>query len=368
MDSTDVVGAFVPQCEDDGSYSPVQTSASAGDSWCVNKKGDEIPGTSMQGDVPNCSLLTSCQQAFSDVIGLLGEFVPSCEEDGSYSPVQSSGSAGYSWCVNNKGVEIPGTSMQGDVPNCSQLTPCQLAVFDEMTNMGTYQVKCEDDGSYSPLQFSGSTGYSWCVDANGVQIQGTMTPPGQGAPDCGQLSACEQEAADATGLMGAFVPQCEEDGSYSSKQCSGSTGYCWCVNDSGNEIPGTSVQADSLDCSQLTPCQQAVAHEMEIVGAFVPQCEEDGSYASSQCSGSTGQCWCVDDSGAQISGTITLPSQVAIDCANLSLEDIREINEIYQIQYFDLLGREIVKPTRGIFIELQSTDKGLIYKKRFLKD
>lgn len=32
-----------------------------------------------------------------------------------------------------------------------------------------------------------------------------------------------------SGGIGAFVPQCEDDGSFSSVQCWGSTGYCWCV-------------------------------------------------------------------------------------------------------------------------------------------
>jgi hypothetical protein len=59
----------------------------------------------------------------------------------------------------------------------------------------------------------------------------------------GQLSPCQQEAANATGLIGAFVPQCEEDGSYSSVQCWFSTGYCWCVNADGIEITGTSIQS-----------------------------------------------------------------------------------------------------------------------------
>ena len=46
----------------------------------------------------------------------------------------------------------------------------------------------------------------------------------------GPLTPCEQEQANATGLIGEFVPQCEEDGSFASTQCSGSTGYCWWVD------------------------------------------------------------------------------------------------------------------------------------------
>tara|TARA_Y100000385_G_C13105300_1_gene647233 strand:- start:4365 stop:5318 length:954 start_codon:yes stop_codon:yes gene_type:complete len=56
-----------------------------------------------------------------------------------------------------------------------------------------------------------------------------------------QLSPCQQEVANSIGLIGEFVPQCTEDGSYSSTQCWFSTGYCWCVDEDGIEIPGTST-------------------------------------------------------------------------------------------------------------------------------
>ena len=35
--------------------------------------------------------------------------------------------------------------------------------------------------------------------------------------------------------LGAYVPQCELDGSYSQVQCHSSTGYCWCVDEDGKE-------------------------------------------------------------------------------------------------------------------------------------
>ncbi|CAJ0957401.1 unnamed protein product [Ranitomeya imitator] len=39
--------------------------------------------------------------------------------------------------------------------------------------------------------------------------------------------------------IGAFVPKCDEKGNYVPKQCHGSTGYCWCLNENGEEIEGT---------------------------------------------------------------------------------------------------------------------------------
>ena len=51
------------------------------------------------------------------------------------------------------------------------------------------------------------------------------------------LSPCQEAQLNSTGLIGEFVPQCEEDGSFASTQCWGSTGYCWCVDEYGVEIP-----------------------------------------------------------------------------------------------------------------------------------
>jgi hypothetical protein len=51
-------------------------------------------------------------------------------------------------------------------------------------------------------------------------------------------------------LVGAFTPQCEADGSYSSRQCHGSTGYCWCVDGEGNKLEETEVgPGQRLNCS-----------------------------------------------------------------------------------------------------------------------
>lgn len=46
------------------------------------------------------------------------------------------------------------------------------------------------------------------------------------------------------GLVGAFIPQCKDSGEFEEKQCWGSTGYCWCVDENGSEIQGTKTRGD----------------------------------------------------------------------------------------------------------------------------
>ena len=69
---------------------------------------------------------------------------------------------------------------------------------------------------------------------------------------------CLDAVANTSGLIGEFIPQCEEDGSYSPLQCWASTGYCWCVDENGNEIAGTSLGPGqgipSCESNQLNLC------------------------------------------------------------------------------------------------------------------
>ena len=52
---------------------------------------------------------------------------------------------------------------------------------------------------------------------------------------------CERarDAAEQPHRVGSFAPRCDADGAFEPLQCSGSTGYCWCVDDVGRELAGT---------------------------------------------------------------------------------------------------------------------------------
>ena len=54
----------------------------------------------------------------------------------------------------------------------------------ELPPPGAYVPQCDENGEYKPLQFSASTGYSWCVARDGTEIPGSRTPPGRPAPTC----------------------------------------------------------------------------------------------------------------------------------------------------------------------------------------
>uniref|UniRef100_A0A3Q3FJY4 Thyroglobulin type-1 domain-containing protein n=1 Tax=Labrus bergylta TaxID=56723 RepID=A0A3Q3FJY4_9LABR len=53
-------------------------------------------------------------------------------------------------------------------------------------------------------------------------------------------------------LYGAYAPQCNANGQYTSLQCYSSTGECWCVDSTGQERPGTRTSAGTQpqDCDK----------------------------------------------------------------------------------------------------------------------
>ena len=74
-------------------------------------------------------------------------------------------------------------------PTITHLTRCQSEREADLLlrPMRSYVPTCDDDGNFTPMQCSASTGYCWCVNIyTGVEIRGTRTPPGKMPPRCGE--------------------------------------------------------------------------------------------------------------------------------------------------------------------------------------
>lgn len=69
-------------------------------------------------------LETACQVERKMAISMDDSFVPDCQEDGSYAPVQCFQHLGFGkqcWCVDDKGQEVPDTrTMDGMTPTCEK--------------------------------------------------------------------------------------------------------------------------------------------------------------------------------------------------------------------------------------------------------
>ncbi|OBS68377.1 hypothetical protein A6R68_03081, partial [Neotoma lepida] len=174
-----------------------------------------------------------------------------------------------------------------------------------------------------------------------------------------------------------FIPECNDDGTYSQVQCHSYTGYCWCVTPNGRPISGTAVahktprcpgsineklpqregtgkaddaaapaletqpQGDEEDIASRYPtlwteqvksrqnktnknsassCDQEHQSALEEAkqpkndNVVIPECAHGGLYKPVQCHPSTGYCWCVlVDTGRPIPGTSTRYEQPKCD-------------------------------------------------------
>lgn len=69
------------------------------------------------------------------------------------------------------------------------------------------------------------------------------------------ILACNRKLKDLAAVppLGTLVPRCDPNGNYSSEQCQGSNGQCFCVSETGEEIPNTRVlpgEFRSRNCDQ----------------------------------------------------------------------------------------------------------------------
>ncbi|NXG04391.1 NID2 protein, partial [Sakesphorus luctuosus] len=129
--------------------------------------------------------------------------VPQCDEEGRYRPLQCHGSTGHCWCVDAAGQEIAGTrTAPGTTPPrcgnpvtlpvpepterppsmCERWRQSLLEHYGGSPRSDQYVPQCDPQGHFTPLQCHGDSGYCWCVDESGREIQGTRSEPGTTPP------------------------------------------------------------------------------------------------------------------------------------------------------------------------------------------
>merc|ERR1712168_156553 len=189
------VDIWIPKCDPKGDwFVKEQYNKVKNEAFCVTKYGDEFAGSRIKGNKVDCSKFPAnsykCLEAKADAdrrssAGIIGHFTPSCEADGSYSPEQCHGSTGYCWCTLADGKEVPGTRLRGAKRDC--------------------RVHRTSDAKVSPKA---------------------------------TIKKCLLERSKAKKTGKKHIPQCDKKGDYLSVQC-GKQGWCWCAQHDGNPVPAT---------------------------------------------------------------------------------------------------------------------------------
>ncbi|XP_029959353.1 thyroglobulin [Salarias fasciatus] len=174
---------FTPQCDANGRWLLTQCYHSTGQCWCVDEDGEYVPGslTGRSLRLPKC--LTRCERAQAHALlsdwtkrsdlsntASTSQYQPTCEQDGSYSVLQTEGAAG--WCVN----PLTGETIQAATPSAAGLLTCPS--WCQLQGL-----QCRPDGSFVPLQCDVAS--CWCVSEDGQEVDGTRTPrQTDSAPSC----------------------------------------------------------------------------------------------------------------------------------------------------------------------------------------
>ncbi|KAM3613491.1 uncharacterized protein V6R79_000394 [Siganus canaliculatus] len=249
--------------------------------------------------------------------GAAAIFVPRCTPSGAFQEVQCQGAE--CWCVDPQGLEVSGSRVAGRRPRCP--SPCEtqrataLKVKGSMAAGADVHVPaCSEAGDFLPLQCVGSR--CFCVDSEGrttssVPAGGAVTCPERKAPSV-QPSAgpCAEALAEVT----AFQRDLDNMAALSNSSHL-PLGYGFLLAKglrlSPQELQTVQSEEELLISDRLLSNSKAALRLAAFSAArpssrpFTPQCRADGRWFHTQCFHSTAQCWCVDEDGGFVAGSLS---------------------------------------------------------------
>lgn len=191
---------FLEEEEGTGKHSSGHDTTTDDEDLLDGPSGDDREGTGSGGfevtkyttraPTSTTKKMTACEQLRSstkDFTSTGRYYIPLCTITGEYEKRQCEGKPGSKkcWCVNPKGVEIPGTQMmEPDMPDCHKGTNLKPCIYDMVKNsrglLGSQRFRCKQNGEYEKIQCR--VRECWCVDLMGVERANTRVYIG--APVC----------------------------------------------------------------------------------------------------------------------------------------------------------------------------------------
>ncbi|XP_077320764.1 SPARC-related modular calcium-binding protein 1 isoform X5 [Lithobates pipiens] len=199
-------------------------------------------------------------------------FIPECNEDGSFTQVQCHTYTGYCWCVTPDGKPVSGSSVQNKTPVCSGieeslgsvtdkpssqgnsgkkgsviLSPPQMAPFPALLNR--HLIETHSYRQPEARDITAPTLWIKHLVIKDAKLNGSSMRQSEKVNSCDQERQSALEEARENPREGIVIPECAPGGLYKPVQCHQSTGYCWCVLvDTGRPLPGTSTRYETPVC------------------------------------------------------------------------------------------------------------------------
>ncbi|XP_024114135.1 thyroglobulin isoform X2 [Oryzias melastigma] len=265
-------------------------------------------------------LMTSCSEEEKD--DAAGVFIPRCTPGGAYQEVQCRGS--QCWCVDSQGLEEEGSRVSGRPSRCPSL--CERARINALKAKASMAAgvkihipSCSEDGDFLPLQCVGSS--CFCVDAEGRTVTPSQTAGGAlTCPERVTLESSAGRCSDALAEVSAFKQEVNRIISLSNSSHI-PLGYGFLLAEGLRLTPEElqilqseeelqlseqllSGSKAALPLAAFSTLQMLLPAGRRSYQHFLPQCDADGEWLHTQCSGSTGQCWCVDENGEYVSNSL----------------------------------------------------------------
>ncbi|XP_066171899.1 SPARC-related modular calcium-binding protein 2 isoform X1 [Sylvia atricapilla] len=184
-------------------------------------------------------------------------FIPECNDDGTYSQVQCHSYTGYCWCVTPNGRPISGTAVAHKTPRCPGSVTEKLPQREgagKTVSLQIFSILNSDDASAPALETQ-PQGDEEDIASRYPTLWTEQVKSRQNKTNKSSASSCDQELQSALEEAkqpqkdNVFIPECAQGGLYKPVQCHPSTGYCWCVLvDTGRPIPGTSTRYEQPKC------------------------------------------------------------------------------------------------------------------------
>lgn len=163
---------------------------------------------------------------------------------------------------NSRALKVAGLTTLACLLIVSQIVTAYM-VIDQSKQISSLKKKSEEVGKQltrtmlaqkaPPMKMQPPLGNTPLV--MDIELDHQQPQPTPAKPVSLTKTKCQIEAEPENRKLGTYEPQCDEQGRFKPMQCWMSTGYCWCVDETGKVIDGTTVKGRA-SCQQ----GQALGH------------------------------------------------------------------------------------------------------------